>query len=142
MNIEKLLEIADYSGQGYQPLIDYQSWRVAVLRFLPDLLPQRLEYLESHLETDEVFILLEGRCILFLAEDQKDGIAEIHAVDMEPRKLYNVRKGVYHSHTLTEDAHLIIVENQDTGAENSLRINLDPSQVEGLVRKTQELWEG
>lgn len=142
MSIENLLEIADYSGQGYQPLIDYQSWRVAVLRFLPELLPQRLEYIESHLETDEVFLLLEGRCILFLAEELGNGIGEIYAVDMEPRKLYNVRKGVLHTHTLTEDAHVIIVENKDTGMINSRRISLDPSQVEQLVQKTKELWGG
>jgi hypothetical protein len=142
MSIENLLEIADFSGQGYQPLIDYQSWRVAVLRYLPDLLPDRLEYIESHLETDEVFILLEGRCILFLAEHCANGIGKIHAVNMEPRKLYNVRKGVYHTHTLSDDAHVIIVENQDTSEHNSARIKLDPFQVEELVKLTREQWEG
>lgn len=140
MNIAKLLEIADFSGQGYQPLIDFQSWRVAVLRYLPDLLPERLEYLEGHLETDEVFILLEGRCILFLAETRRNGVEKIHAVNMEPRKLYNVRKGVLHTHTLSADAHVVIVENQDTGGHNSQRVKLSPSQVEELVNATRRLW--
>jgi len=60
------LEVTQYTGEGYAPLIDYADWRVAVLRYIDELLPQNLATMQRHDETDEVFVLLAGRCILFL----------------------------------------------------------------------------
>lgn len=140
MDTEQFIEISDFTGEGYKPLVDYQSWRVAILRYIDELLPDRIDQVECHTETDEVFILVEGRCILFIAEIQTQKIHRIHAVDMIPRKLYNVKKGVYHTHTLSKDAHVIIVENQDTGPSNSIRIPLGQSQVKELCEMAANLW--
>ena len=60
---ETLLEIREYNGAGYQPLIDYDTWRVAILRFIDDLAPQDLTKMQRHNETDEVFVLLSGRSL-------------------------------------------------------------------------------
>jgi len=86
-------------ARASQPLIDYDKWRVAILRYCDELLPERIFAMQRHNETDEVFVLLEGRCILFLGKGQ-DTITTITAVDMVPRKLYNVKRGVWHNHTL------------------------------------------
>src|SRR5512137_2656232 len=96
---EKLLEVRSYEGAGYQVLIDYDQWRVAILRYCDELMPERISTMQQHNETDEVFVLLEGRCILFLGEGN-DATMSINAVDMVPCKLYNVKRGVWHSHTL------------------------------------------
>ncbi len=140
MNREDLISVSDFTGAGYQPLVDFDTWRVAVLRYIDELLPERIDRAECHSETDEVFILVEGRCILFLLEVEEAHVHKIHAVDMEPKKLYNVKKGVYHTHTLSEDAHVIIVENQDTGPLNSKSIALEKSHIEEICRLTEELW--
>lgn len=139
-NLDNLVTVSDYNGGGYKPLVDFESWRVAVLRYLDELLPHRLETVECHLETDEVFILVEGRCIMFLADVEGGEITRLNAVDMQPKKFYNVKKGVYHTHTLTEDAHVIIVENQDTGNHNSKKIKLSQAQIDEIVQRTAELW--
>jgi len=138
--VENLIRISDFTGEGYQPLVDFESWRVAVLRYIDELLPEKIDTVECHLETDEVFILVEGKCILFLADVQDDQIINIHAVDMIPKKLYNIKQGVYHTHTLSKDAHVIIVENQDTEAANSKRISLSRSQIEKICQMTADLW--
>lgn len=138
--VENLISISDFTGEGYQPLVDFESWRVAVLRYIDELLPEKIDTVECHLETDEVFILVEGKCILFLADVQDDQIINIHAVDMIPKKLYNIKQGVYHTHTLSKDAHVIIVENQDTEAANSKRISLSRSQIEKICQMTADLW--
>ena len=65
---ENLLETSDYTGPGYMPLVDFACWRVAVLRFIDELLPDQIETMGRHNETDEVFVLLAGRCILFLGD--------------------------------------------------------------------------
>ena len=87
---EKLLEIRDYNDEGYRPVVDYGAWRVAILNFSDDLLPENLLKMQRHNETDEVFVLLRGRCILFLGEGDKE-ITSIYAEDMSLFKIYNVK---------------------------------------------------
>lgn len=136
---ESLLEVHDYTGQGYKPLIDFNAWRVAILRFIDELLPENLDSMQRHDETDEVFILLSGRCILFIGEGEGQ-VTEIHPVDMKPLKLYNIKRGVWHTHTLNEEAVVLIVENADTTAANSPLLTLNSAQQEQLVQLTQQLW--
>jgi ureidoglycolate hydrolase len=134
-----LLDIRSFEGEGYQPLIDCDQWRVAILRYCDELLPERIFAVQRHNETDEVFVLLEGRCILFLGEG-KDTVTSITAVDMQPRKIYNVKRGVWHSHTLDRDTSVLIVENRDTTVTNSPKIILNDDHRRKIVDITRELW--
>jgi ureidoglycolate hydrolase len=139
---ENLLEIQDYAGEGYLPLIHYGAWRVAILRYIDELLPQNIGKVQRHDATDEVFVLLNGRCILFIAEgaDQSDRVSEIHAQDMQPLKLYNIKRGTWHTHTLSADATVLIIENEDTGPDNSPETELTTEQRGRLVQLTQQVW--
>lgn len=124
---ESLLEVRSYTGTGFKPLIDFGAWRVAIARYREDNLPQHIHAMQRHHETDEVFVLLEGHCVLFLGEGT-DGITRVLAQDMEPLKVYNVKRGVWHHHTLSEDAVVLIVENRDTTAANSSEAQLSEAQ--------------
>jgi ureidoglycolate hydrolase len=142
---KNLLEIRDYAGEGYRPLIDYGAWRVAVLRYIDELLPENIGKLQRHDETDEVFVLLSGRCLLFIADrpdqaDRDDRVGEIHAQDMQPLKLYNIKRGTWHTHTLDEQATVLIIENRDTGPSNSPEIELETAQRARLIQLTQQTW--
>jgi hypothetical protein len=138
---ESLLQIAEYAGDGYQPLIDFANWRVAILRYHEELLPHNIAKAQRHDETDEVFVLLAGRCILFIGEG-RERVVEIHAEDMQPLKLYNVRRSAWHTHTLSRDATVLIVENRDTVRANSPEIDLTAAQRARIVELTQNLWNG
>jgi hypothetical protein len=129
---DNLLEIREHNGPDYMPLIDYQSWRVALINYTADYLPEKITRMQKHTETDEVFVLLAGRCILFLGEGD-ESVTKIHAVNMELYRLYNVKKGVWHSHTFSEDARVLIVENRDTVYENSPFVPLLESQRSEVV---------
>jgi hypothetical protein len=59
---------------------------------------------------------------------------------MVPRKLYNVRRGVWHNHTLSREASVLVVENSDTTVQNSPRMLLNDNQRSRIVEITQELW--
>ena len=85
-------------------------------------------------------MLLEGQCILFLGEGDEQ-VTEIYAQDMEPLKLYNVKKSCWHAHTLSKDATVLIVENRDTADHNSPEIDLNPEQMAELVTLTNKLWQ-
>lgn len=115
--MKNLLEVLEYEGIGYQPLLSCRGFRVAVLNYHPELLIENMTNFQKHDQTDEAFILLRGECTLFLAEDET--LETIHGVELEPCKIYNVRAGTYHTHTLSEDAMVLIVEADDTCDDNS-----------------------
>jgi hypothetical protein len=135
----KLIEISEYRDEGYRPLVTYDAWRVAILNFTDELLPENLKQMQRHEKTDEVFVLLQGRCILFLGEGDQT-VEKIHAVDMQPLKYYNIKKNCWHNHTLSTDAAVLIVENDDTCDANSPLIDVSPSQTEEMVQYTAQLW--
>jgi hypothetical protein len=95
--------------------------------------------MQRHNETDEVFILLRGRCILFVgAGDQK--VTDIFAVNMKQLKLYNVKKSTWHTHTLDKDTMVLIVENRDTTFDNSPFCQLSNMQRQQIIQQTIHLW--
>jgi mannose-6-phosphate isomerase-like protein (cupin superfamily) len=134
---DRLLEIHDHAEPGYRPVVDYQAWRVAVLNWCEDLLPENLTRMQRHDETDEVFVLLAGRCVLFLGDGRVDAGC-VHAVPMEPGRVYNVRRGVWHTHALSRDASVLVVENRDTTYANSPFCDLDPAQTRQIVADARE----
>jgi len=138
-NKSDLIEIKEYSGEGYKSIIDYDTWRVALLKYCEELLPNEIDKMQRHDETDEVFVLLQGKCILFLA-DGEDKVGKIIAEDMQPLKIYNIKKSVWHSHTLSKDAVVLIVENVDTTIKNSPEIGLNKNEQNKLIDLTDQLW--
>lgn len=138
---QELLQICEHAGPSYRPLVDFASWRVAILNFSPELLPDRLTRMQRHNETDEVFVLLHGRCILFVAEGT-DSVGRLHAEDLQLGRVYNVRQAVWHTHTLSRDAKVLVVENRDTTYDNSPFAPLSADQQREVAALTASLWRG
>jgi hypothetical protein len=115
---ESLLEIRDYDGEGFKPLIYFGEWRVAILRYSDDIQPDRINSMERHTETDEVFVLLHGRGTLILGGN---GIKSEGALSqiMEIGRIYNVKRLAWHTVLLSNDASVLLVENHDTDKLNS-----------------------
>lgn len=137
---ETLIEVHAHDGPDYKPLVDYQSWRVALMNYTPDLTPDKIDRMQKHVETDEVFVLMSGRCILFLGEGD-ECVTAVHAVDMQPYQLYNVKRGAWHSHTFSRDARVLIVENRDTVEANSPFTDLSLEQQRQVVDLARQLWK-
>ncbi len=117
-------EIQRYEGSGYKPLISFGAWRVAVLRYLDELKPENIFSMERHLCTDEVFILIQGKALLFVGGNNSK-VDEIHPIEILIGEVCNVKKASWHTLVLSEDAQIIIVENDDTNKENSETTRLD-----------------
>lgn len=112
------IEIIDFQEQGYLPLVDFGEWRVAVLKFCDDLRIEKILTMQKHSETDEVFVLLQGTCTLLLGGDGEKP-EYIRKISMLPHKIYNIKKGVWHNHIMDEQGEVLIVENRNTGDDNS-----------------------
>ncbi len=108
----KELEISEYRGEGYKPLISSDGWRVAIVNACDRFLEENLFRSERHLETDEVFVLIKGEASLFIGEGRE-------RYGMEIGKFYNVKKGAWHSMAMKEDSIVLIVENDNTCPENT-----------------------
>lgn len=134
---KQYIDITSYEGEGYKPVIDYMSWRVAILRYCEELEVQNLKTMQKHNESDEVFVLLDGNCTLFTG-GSGDSINNMDGIAMEPMKLYNVKRGVWHTHTLDKEGTVLIVENRDTSDLNSPTLKLDAEQIE----KISEIFSG
>lgn len=120
----KYYDIYDFNGIGYEKLFHHRDWRVAVLNYIEELEIDQLKYMEAHHLTDEVFVLLEGSCHLFFAEVLDNDIKSICALSLEKHKVYKIPAGIFHTHTLSHDAKLLIIEEENTSDDNSPRIYL------------------
>ncbi len=128
-----LLEILDFSGEGYQPLVDFSCWRVAILRYMDQLQANRIESMERHTGTDEVFVLMHGQGILLIGGNEIQ-VNEIHPQVMEPEKVYNVKRNTWHSIILSQNASVLIVENRDTDKHNTNFITLSIEQRNNILK--------
>lgn len=136
----RLLKIKNYCGDGYKPVVDFEAWRIAVLNYIDDLEHNKIKWIQKHNETDESFVLLSGKCILFIFEGI-DIPGEMYAEEMQPFKVYNVRAGVWHCHTLTKDAKVLIVENSNTRLKNSPRVRAEKEYLDVIASETERLWK-
>ena len=75
---EALLDVRTHTDAGYRPVVDFGAWRVAILNFSDDLRPENITTMQRHNETDEVFVLLRGRCTLFVGE------GDDHSITVDP----------------------------------------------------------
>ena len=121
------IETLRYDENGYKSLVFFENWRVALMNDGPKTTLEGLSYFQKHDDTDEVFVLLEGRCVLLMAGFGENP-GEISAVDMEPGSMYNVKKGAWHTHYFAPNTKVVIVENADTVPENSPISNLTDEQ--------------
>jgi hypothetical protein len=131
---EKLLDVHVHAEKGYRPLVDFGAWRVAILNFSEDLQPENIDAMQRHNATDEVFVLLRGRCLLFVGEGDDVSITAIYAQPLVPCTIYNVKKSVWHTHALSPDAMVLVVENQDTTFDNSPFCPLTVTQRKSLIK--------
>ena len=110
--MEKELDILDYEGEDYMPVHAFEGWRVAYLNHASRFTKEGMKYIERHMETDEIFILLRGEASLLIGED-------CTPVPMEKFKTYNVRKAVWHNILVSADAKVLVIENDNTSEANS-----------------------
>ena len=102
--IEKLT----YKEDGFRVLKEFEGWKIGFLRYCERF--SVLGEMERHLETDEVFVLLEGKAVLYTENEN---------CEMKKQVLYNIPKGVWHHIVVSKDATVMVVENRNTTKENT-----------------------
>ena len=101
------------NGSGFDTLHTFEGWKVAFITYAEQY--GELKIVKRHTNTDEVFILVKGKAMLFTA----DGDEPLQTTVLEKEKLYVVKKNTWHHLKVSEDALLIVVENSNTSKENT-----------------------
>jgi ureidoglycolate hydrolase len=132
--MSEFVEVHEHLANDFKPLVRFGSWRVAILNFTETVSREGFHQMERHMETDEVFVLLSGTAFL-LVGGKGASVGEIRTMKLESRKLYNVRRNVWHHVVMSEDCSILIVENEDTAVENSEYSEMEPDQIARLRRE-------
>ncbi|MDD2362365.1 MAG: cupin [Oscillospiraceae bacterium] len=133
MKIQKF----EYDGRGMKRVFENEKWMVGIKNWKPENDVSGIDCLERHNQTDELFVLLSGSCVLLYANETDEGLV-IEAEKMQPMRVYNIPRTLWHNTVTTEDVKLILVEDSSTGAENSDILKLSKPLIE-RIQKLVEL---
>ena len=125
--MNNLLVRASYDGAGIGGTVEGRGYTILLLNYLPRLSPDTIMDMQRHLETDESFILLQGKAVLFAAAGE-DTPGELEHYVLKPGVIYTVPRNIWHTQCMTQDAKILLVENSGTVAENSPRCPITEAQ--------------
>lgn len=133
--MKEVLQYA-FEGQGLSRVYENGDWMIGIKNYKPANALENIDCVERHNETDELFVLLEGECVLLYADeissDVPSAVLEFRAIPMERGRVYNIPRGLWHTTVTMPDTKLILVEAATTGAHNSDVLNLTQPQIEAM----------
>ena len=100
--MDKMVNIKQYDGEGVGGGVAANDYRCSFLNFLPRLIPEKVVSMQKHTETDETFVLLKGKAMLYLAD--------------------------WHAPVMSEDGKILLIENNNTSDGNSPKCELTEEQ--------------
>lgn len=122
------IESSAFSGEGMKRVYENDKWTVGIKNWKPGNDVTDINGLERHNATDELFVLLSGRCTLVFANEQ-DGKLAFDAVEMEPYRLYTIPRTLWHNTITRKDTKMILIEDVSTSMENSDLYSLTPEET-------------
>jgi mannose-6-phosphate isomerase-like protein (cupin superfamily) len=135
----QLIEEYPHEGEGYDPCLIREPWQAALLNYAPEQGLERMEKMEKHAQTDEVFVLLQGSAVLIAAEMAGDTV-RFETKRLEKGIIYNIPKEVWHNIAMAGDARIFICENAGTHLNDCTYFPLTAEQQEGLYRTLKEIF--
>jgi len=122
------IEIAAHEGEGMSRVYENDRGMVAIKNWKPANDAENIDCLERHNKTDELFVLLAGRCSLLFANEKPGGGLDLDALAMEPGRMYKIPRTLLHNTVTRKDTKLLLIEDPNTSMENSEVVSLDEAQ--------------
>lgn len=132
-------EILFYEGEGIHWAYKNEKWVVCIKNWKPDNDIDGIHHLEVHHETDEQFILVQGKAILIVA-DRKEDKFDIELIKMEQGKVYNVPKETWFYTITQKDTKMMYVQDSGTSMENSDFMELTKEELTDIKNKALEIF--
>ena len=119
-----MIEISTVSKKGFCLQTTHPGFKTAFITHSEEYGEKKT--FKRHLETDEVFVLIEGGATIYSIEDEGE-----RATALDRGRAYNVKRATWHHVKTTPDALLFVVEHSNTSKENTeVR---DPHPEEGVL---------
>ena len=122
------IESYAFGKEGMARVYENAKWTVGIKNWKPANDISGIDCLERHNLTDELFVLLEGRCTLVFANETSKGL-KIEAVNMEKGKVYNIPQTLWHNKETEKETKMILIEDSNTSGENSDVVVLNEDQI-------------
>ncbi len=129
----RLLEIGRSFEPTYQPVLDFDGWRIAMLRHFDVVDPQAFGRVERHRNTNEVFILTTGQADLIVCDGEAEPSSP-QVLSMEAHVAYNIRRSVWHHVVMSPQAHIVLFERSETSSKNTDYAELS-FEIVGALRR-------
>ncbi|NME67493.1 hypothetical protein [Flammeovirga aprica] len=129
-----------HEGDGYNPFLIREGWQVAQLNYEEESKPENIKRLDIHYQTDEAFLLIQGKAILVSAQIHEDKIS----YDMEEMKegvTYNIPKNVWHTIALKEGAKVLIIEKDNTHLGDFEFYDFNEEQEIQFLNEVNKIWK-
>ncbi len=124
-----MISVNSYTADGFCPVVRNPQFLCAFITHSAMYAPGPVKEMKRHNDTDEVFVLLEGRAVL-LTRDSLDEACQVTPI--APLTAYTVHANTWHYLAVSEDAKVFVTESgalkrentdtQDVRAENILAI--------------------
>ncbi|GEM_PF-6125058 len=132
MSEKDLYEKYYHDKEGTKLVYGNDDWWVCMKNHKP--IGEKLFQMGMHFETDEIFVLTEGKAHLVTSEE--DPVTKKHRFrvdEMEKSVVYNVPKNVWHYVITNEDTRMIIVEANGTSTENGKSFYVTKEQYDEIM---------
>ncbi|WP_223551905.1 hypothetical protein [Aestuariivivens sp. NBU2969] len=133
------LESYNICEKGFTPFLVDDGWQVAQLNYIATQHIDKIDKVEVHQQTDEVFILLEGKATLIVLN--KDDKLSFSAHIMLPQVTYNIPKGLWHNIAMEKGSKVLIVEKSNTHLNDVEYFYLTKKQISDLRYEIDKLKE-
>lgn len=107
-----------HNGEGMARVYENAAWMVGLKNYKPANDAKLFTEIERHRQTDELFLLLEGSCVL-LSAFEEGGVLRFEARAMERGVLAVIPSGLWHTTITRPGTRLALIEAPGTGAANS-----------------------
>ncbi len=136
--LQHLVDVGSSFEQTYRPVLDFDGWKVAMLRHFDVVAPETFHRVERHWNTNEVFILTAGRADLIVMDGQGQP-EKPYVIPMQHNVAYNVRQSVWHHVIMSRDAHIVLVERSETGPETTDYAELDRTRLDEICAQIRTM---
>lgn len=133
------VDVFMHDGEGISWVYKNKKWVLCIKNWKPDNDINGIHCLEIHHETDEQFILLNGKAILLVADRNNDKF-DVEMIEMEPLKVYNVPQNTWFYTITQKDTKMVYVQDAGTSIENSEFCDLSESELMNIRKKAKEIF--
>ena len=114
------------SKSGFDLIYNGDSFKCAFISKSEQYAPGKLTAMKRHNESDEVFVLVQGKAKLITGEPMQNQYKE---TVLQQGVFYCVEAGTWHYLAVSEDALVFVTENSQVSGENTDEIRIEATNV-------------